>query len=58
MEPIVPGPNAGAPAAALGGSPDTPGVAAVVGGGQASVVVAVYLSLASGAAVQRRHDIL
>jgi ABC-type transport system involved in multi-copper enzyme maturation permease subunit len=56
----LPGPNAGALAAALGSAADTPGVAGVVGGGQAAWVVAAYLVafLAIGAAVLRRRDIL
>jgi ABC-2 type transport system permease protein len=56
----LPGPNAGALAAALGSTPDTPGVDALVGGGQAALVLAVYLLgfLAVGAAVLRRRDIL
>ncbi|MFI5896224.1 ABC transporter permease [Actinoplanes sp. NPDC051513] len=57
----LPGPNAGALAAALGSSPDTPGVDATVGGGgQAALIVAAYLVgfLAAGALVLRRRDIL
>src|SRR6266542_346157 len=56
----LPGPNAGALAAALGSAPDTPGVDAVVGGGQSALVVAAYLAgfLALGAVVLRRRDIL
>jgi ABC-2 type transport system permease protein len=56
----LPGPNAGALAAALGSAPDTPGVGAVVGGGQAALVVAAYLAgfVALGAVVLRRRDIL
>lgn len=56
----LPGPNAGALAAALGSSPDAPGVVAVVGGGQAALVVAAYLIgfLVVGAAVLRQRDIL
>lgn len=55
----LPGPNAGALAAALGSAPDTPGVAAVVGGGQAAAVVAAYLVgfLALGAVALRRRDV-
>lgn len=55
----LPGPNAGALAAALGAPGDTPGVAATVGGGQAAVVVAAYLVgfAAVGAALLRRRDI-
>jgi ABC-2 type transport system permease protein len=56
----LPGPNAGALAAALGSAPDTPGVEPLVGGGQAALVIAVYLLgfLAGGAVVLRRRDIL
>jgi ABC-type transport system involved in multi-copper enzyme maturation permease subunit len=56
----LPGPNAGALAAALGSTPDTPGVGALVGGGQAALVVAAYLVgfVAVGAALVRRRDIL
>jgi ABC-2 type transport system permease protein len=56
----LPGPNAGAVAAALGSASDTPGVAALVGGGQAALVVAAYLAafLGVGALVLRRRDIL
>jgi ABC-type transport system involved in multi-copper enzyme maturation permease subunit len=56
----LPGPNAGALAAALGSAADTPGVGALVGGGQAAAVVAAYLTgfLAIGALMLRRRDIL
>jgi ABC-2 type transport system permease protein len=56
----LPGPNAGSLAAALGSTPDAPGVAALVGGGQAALVVAAYLAafVAVGALVLRRRDIL
>ncbi|MFE9690452.1 ABC transporter permease [Micromonospora sp. NPDC005806] len=55
----LPGPNAGALAAALGAPGDTPGVAATVGGGQAALVVAAYLVAfaAVGGALLRRRDI-
>ncbi|MFI7429227.1 ABC transporter permease [Micromonospora sp. NPDC049836] len=55
----LPGPNAGALAAALGAPGDTPGVAATVGGGQAALVVAAYLIAfaAVGGALLRRRDI-
>ena len=39
----LPGPNAGALAAALGAPQDTPGVAAIVGSGHATLVVVAYL---------------
>jgi ABC-type transport system involved in multi-copper enzyme maturation permease subunit len=56
----LPGPNAGSLAAALGSPSDTPGVEALVGGGQAALVLLVYLFgfLAVGGAVLRRRDIL
>lgn len=56
----LPGPNAGALAAALGSATDTPGVEAIVGGAQAALVLAVYLVgfLAVGGALLRRRDIL
>jgi ABC-2 type transport system permease protein len=56
----LPGPNAGSLAAALGSAPDAPGVAALVGGGQAGLVVAAYLVafVAVGGLVLRRRDIL
>ena len=56
----LPGPNAGALAAALGSSPATPGIDPLVGAGQATVVVAAYLAgfLAVGAVFLRRRDIL
>jgi ABC-2 type transport system permease protein len=53
----LPGPNAGALAAALGSSPSTPGVNAIVDGTQAAVVVAGYLLLfvvAAGVLIERR----
>jgi ABC-2 type transport system permease protein len=56
----LPGPNAGALVAALGASSDTPGVAAVVGGGQAALVLGGYLLgfVLLAVAYLRRHDIL
>lgn len=39
----LPGPNAGSLVAAFGAGTDTPGVDALVGGGQAALVVAAYL---------------
>jgi ABC-2 type transport system permease protein len=56
----LPGPNAGSLAAALGATGDTPGVAAVVGGGQAAVVIAGYLVAfaAVGGMLLHRRDIL
>ncbi len=43
LQKVLPGPNAGSLAAALGSTSDTPGVAALVGGGRATLVVALYL---------------
>ncbi|GLZ02139.1 ABC transporter permease [Actinoplanes sp. NBRC 103695] len=56
----LPGPNAGSLVAALGGGTDTPGVEAVVGGGQATLVIAAYVIAfaALGGATLRRRDIL
>ncbi|MFI7545765.1 ABC transporter permease [Actinoplanes sp. NPDC049599] len=56
----LPGPNAGSAVAALGASGDTPGVEALVGGGQALLVVAAYLVVfaALGGLLLRRRDIL
>jgi ABC-type transport system involved in multi-copper enzyme maturation permease subunit len=56
----LPGPNAGSLVAAVGASADTPGVDALVGGGQAAVVIVAYLIAfaAVGGAVLRRRDIL
>ncbi|MET0235285.1 MAG: ABC transporter permease [Kibdelosporangium sp.] len=55
----LPGPNAGAMVAALIGGPGPPGVDAIVGGGQATMVVAVYLLAFSvlGGWLLRRRDI-
>jgi ABC-2 type transport system permease protein len=60
LQKALPGPNAGSLVAALGAGADTPGVAAVVGGGQAAVVIAAYLLAFAvlGGAVLRRRDIL
>ncbi|MGA8116973.1 MAG: ABC transporter permease [Actinocatenispora sp.] len=56
----LPGPNAGALAAALGSAPGTPGVDALVGSGQAALVLGAYLVgfVALGAVLLRRRDIL
>ncbi|HEX7744721.1 MAG TPA: ABC transporter permease [Micromonosporaceae bacterium] len=56
----MPGPNTGSLVAALGAPADTPGVEAVVGGGQAALVVAGYLVAfaALTAAYLRARDIL
>jgi ABC-2 type transport system permease protein len=60
LQEALPGPNAGSLAAALGAGTDTPGVQALVGGGQAVAVVAAYLVVfaALGGAMLRRRDIL
>jgi len=59
LQKVLPGPNAGALVAALGTSPDTPGVARIVGSGQAVTVVAVYLVVfcVAGGLLFRRRDI-
>jgi ABC-2 type transport system permease protein len=60
MQKGLPGPNAGSLAASLGAGSDTPGVAALVGSGQATLVVAAYLvgfALVGGWLLSRR-DIL
>jgi ABC-2 type transport system permease protein len=56
----LPGPNAGSLAAALGTSPDTPGVATMVGDGHAVAVLAAYLIIfvGIGGLLLRRRDIL
>jgi ABC-2 type transport system permease protein len=56
----LPGPNAGSLVAALGASADTPGVQALVGGGQAAAVISAYLVgfvLLAGITLHRR-DVL
>ncbi|MFC7547625.1 ABC transporter permease subunit [Plantactinospora sp. GCM10030261] len=60
LQKVLPGPNAGSLVAALGAAADTPGVQAVVGGGQAAWVVAAYLVgfVALTAVYLRRRDIL
>ena len=60
MQKALPGPNAGSVVAALGASADTPGVEALVGGGQAVLVVGAYLLVfaALGGFLLRRRDIL
>lgn len=59
LQAYLPGPNAGALAAALGASTRTPGVEAVVGAGHATIVVAAYLVAfcALGGWLLRRRDI-
>jgi hypothetical protein len=57
MQKGMPGPNAGALVAALIGNEGPPGVEAIVGGGQATMVIAAYLlafSLLGGWLLQRR----
>jgi ABC-2 type transport system permease protein len=60
LQKVLPGPNAGSLAGALGSGRDTPGVQALVGGGQAVAVLAGYLLAfaALGGAILRRRDIL
>lgn len=60
MQKGLPGPNAGSLAATLGAAADTPGVSELVGGGQATLVLAGYLvafAAASGVLLRRR-DVL
>jgi ABC-type transport system involved in multi-copper enzyme maturation permease subunit len=56
----LPGPNAGSLAASLGAARDTPGVAELVGGGQATLVLTAYLLVfaAVGGWLLSRRDIL
>lgn len=56
----LPGPNAGSLVAALGGNAGTPGVAEVVGAGQATLVMGAYLVgfALLGAVLLRRRDVL
>lgn len=56
----LPGPNAGSLVAALGASAETPGVGAVVGGGQAALVLGAYVLAFAvlGGVLLRRRDIL
>ena len=60
VQKALPGPNAGSVAAALGAGADTPGVEALVGAGQAVLVVGAYLLVfaALGGFLLRRRDIL
>ena len=60
VQKALPGPNAGSVAAALGAGADTPGVEALVSGGQAVLVVGAYLLVfaALGGFLLRRRDIL
>lgn len=59
LQRYLPGPNAGALAAALGASTGTPGVEAVVGAGHATIVVTAYLVAfcVLGGWLLRRRDI-
>jgi ABC-2 type transport system permease protein len=56
----LPGPNAGSLVASLGGSEGTPGVAELVGDGQATLVMLAYLVgfAVLGAVLLRRRDVL
>ena len=60
MQKGLPGPNAGSLVAALGAGADTPGVAATVGGTQATLVLVAYVVAfaAVGGTLLRRRDIL
>jgi ABC-2 type transport system permease protein len=60
LQKVLPGPNAGSLVSALAGGVDTPGVEAVVGGGQAVAVLTGYLLIFAllGGALLRRRDIL
>jgi ABC-2 type transport system permease protein len=60
LQKFLPGPNAGALAAAFGASPDTPGVDAVVGSGHATIAVAAYLVAfcVLGGVLLHRRDIV
>lgn len=60
MQKGLPGPNAGSLVSALGSSSDVPGVAAVVGASQATLVIAAYLAgfVAVGAALLHRRDVV
>jgi ABC-type transport system involved in multi-copper enzyme maturation permease subunit len=57
---LLPGPNAGSVAAALGADPGTPGVDALVSGGPAALAVGTYLLVfaALGGILLHRRDIL
>jgi ABC-2 type transport system permease protein len=59
MQKGLPGPNAGSLVGAVGGQADTPGVTDLVGGGQATLVVAGYLLLFTvvGGWLLNRRDI-
>lgn len=59
LQTFLPGPNAGALAAAVGASTQTPGVDAVVGAGHAALVVTAYLVAfcALGGWLLRRRDV-
>jgi ABC-2 type transport system permease protein len=56
---VLPGPNAGSLAAAVGASPQTPGVSQLVGSGHATVVLLAYLVAfaATGAWLLYRRDV-
>ena len=60
LQKVLPGPNAGALAAANGASTQTPGVEAIVGAGHATIVVAAYAVAfcVIGGWLLRRRDIL
>ncbi|RZS37610.1 ABC-type transport system involved in multi-copper enzyme maturation permease subunit [Herbihabitans rhizosphaerae] len=60
LQKVLPGPNTGALAAAMGAASETPGVDALVGSGHATIVVAGYLVAfcALGGWLMHRRDIL
>ncbi|MGH3392519.1 MAG: hypothetical protein ACRDOO_26925, partial [Actinomadura sp.] len=60
LQKVLPGPNAGALAAALGAATDTPGVSAIVGSGHATIVVVGYLLAfcVAGGLLLHRRDIV
>ncbi len=60
LQKALPGPNAGSLVASLGATSDTPGVAEIVGSGQAAFVIATYLVVFTvvGGWLLNRRDIL
>jgi len=60
LQKLLPGPNAGAVAAAFGSAADTPGVAGIVDGGQAAAVIAAYLVVfaVTGGVLLHRRDVV
>src|SRR5690606_21687566 len=60
LQKALPGPNVGSLVAELGANEETPGVDALVGAGQATMVVAAYLLVFAvlGGVLLRRRDVL